>query len=926
MAHGKVNFLPAWLGQRFWGSGSSRRPMEAWQLSPEGADDGSHEAILRQFASMHADVALDHLVSSYHGITSDEAASRRRVHGQNVVSSRKPQSWFMLLLSVIPNPFNILLAFLAIFNIAMPPPNWEGFAILVVMIVISCAVRFWQEYQSGIAVFRLQLSITPKFRVQRPSPSTDKQQTSCTEETVLDTDLVPGDVVILAPGAIVPADCLILESSYLRISQSAWTGESEPVLKDATSNAMKEAVSIFDCGNLALMGTNIVSGHGVGLVLRTGDGAMIATMVKAVEKKRQPNAFQKGILNVTWMLIGFMVIMVPIVLCISGKITGNWGNAALFSISVAVGLVPEMLPAIVNANLARAAHQLSKKQAIVKRLDSVQNLGAMTVLCSDKTGTLTKDELSVHRYTNAAEEDTLGVLELAKVDSQIQGNSGNNMDRAIINFRLPEGEVAVAHYEQVRVIPFDFERRRSGCIVKGITGLNLLIIKGAFEEVFARCSSMRSHGKVEQLNGESLQRWRQLAMQRNENGYRVLLVATKPLNKAYLVDTGVDDLDTVETDMILEGMISFSDPPKDDAKDAIASLTELGVQVKVLTGDSLPVALNICNSLELIQRQEALDDDYNAISGSDLAMLEGSEEFDHIVERCTVFAKVTPKQKSLIVTSLQKAGHCVGMLGDGINDCTALRDADVGISVDSGAGVAKDCADLILTEKGLSIIVRSVVLGRITHGNTIKYIKMVASSNFGNVFSVVAASAWLPFTPMISIQLLTQNLLYDISQIAIPWDRVDEEYLREPRRWNAMDLLRFVVILGPTSSVIDICTFLLGWYYYGVQSADDEHAVSMFQTHWFLQGLLTQTLIVHLLRTAKIPIIQSRASPVLVFSTASIMAIGFALPWIPPFRPAFSFAQPAPSYVGFLMAELLAYVVEVQLVKMIYIRIFGTWL
>ncbi|KAF4998679.1 hypothetical protein FGRMN_3005 [Fusarium graminum] len=909
MAHDKIDFLPVWFGRRFWGSGSSRSPMEAWQLSPEGAEDGSHEAILGQFASMHADEALDHLVSSNHGISSGEAASRRRTHGQNVVSSRKPPSWFMLLLSVIPNPFNILLAFLAIFNVAMPPPNWKGFGILVFMIVISCA-----------------LSITPKLRVRRPSSSADKQQTPCTEETVLDTDLVPGDVIILAPGAIVPADCLILESSYLRISQSAWTGESEPVLKDAIFNISKEAVSIFDCGNLALMGTNIVSGHGVGLVLRTGDGAMIATMVKAVEKKRQPNAFQKGILNVTWMLIGFMVIMVPIVLCISGTTTGDWGNAALFSISVAVGLVPEMLPAIVNANLARAAHQLSKKQAIVKRLDSVQNLGAMTVLCSDKTGTLTKDELSVHRYTNAAEEDTLDVMELAKVDSQIQGNSGNNMDRAILNFRLPKGEVSVAHYEQVRVIPFDFERRRSGCIVKGITGFNLLIIKGAFEEVLARCSSMRSHGKVEQLNAESLQLWRQLAMQRNENGYRVLLVATKPLDKTYLVETGIDDLDTVETNMILEGMIIFSDPPKDDAKDAIASLAERGVQVKVLTGDSLPVALNICNSLALIQRGEAVDDDLHAISGPDLALLEGSEEFDHVVKRCTVFAKVTPKQKSLIVVSLQKAGHCVGMLGDGINDCTALRDADVGISVDSGAGVAKDCADLILTEKGLSIIVKSVILGRITHGNTIKYIKMVASSNFGNVFSIVAASAWLPFNPMISIQLLAQNLLYDISQIAIPWDRVDEEYLREPRRWNARDLLRFVIVLGPTSSVIDICTFLLGWYYYGLRSADDEHAVSLFQTHWFLQGLLTQTMIVHLLRTAKIPIIQSRASRVLVFSTASIMVIGFALPWIPGVRPAFSFAQPAPSFIGFLMAELLAYAVEVQLVKMIYIRIFGTWL
>lgn len=905
-----------------WGTGGSRERVAPWQLGPDRTSKDTPEDILRWVASMDTDLALAQLLSSNDGISDAEATARRGIHGENVVSASKPQSWFMLLLSVLPNPFNILLVFLAILNVALPNPSWKGFAVLMVMIVISVAVRFWQEYQSGIAVFRLQSSIVPKVRVRRPATEKDGLQTSWIEETVTDSNLVPGDVVILVPGAIVPADCLVLDSSYLRISQSAWTGESEPVLKEAGPPDAKEAFSIFDYGNVALMGTNIVSGHGVGLVLRTGDDAMIATMVKEVEKKRQPNAFQKGILNVTWMLIGFMVVMVPIVLVISGKTTGDWKSAALFSISVAVGLVPEMLPAIVNANLARAAHQLSKKQAIVKRLDSVQNLGAMTVLCSDKTGTLTKDELSVHRYTNPDEEENLNIIELAKVDSQIQGNSGNNMDRAILNYRLPHDEdVAVAHYDKVRVIPFDFERRRSGCVVRGITGQNLLIVKGAFEEVLARCSSMRCHGKSESLTDEQQQRWRKMALQMNMGGYRVLLLATRTLGKSL-----VNDVDMLETNMTLEGIISFSDPPKDDAKEAIASLTELGVCVKVLTGDTLPVALNVCRSLELLQQRDTTDDDAEAISGPELALLEDSPEFDLAVERCSVFAKVTPKQKGLIVTSLQKAGHCVGMLGDGINDCGALRDADVGISVDSGAGVAKDCADLILTEKGLSIIVQSVILGRITHGNTIKYIKMVASSNFGNVFSILAASAWLPFTPMTSIQLLAQNLLYDISQIAIPWDRVDEEYLRVPRRWHAMDILKFVIVLGPTSSVIDICTFLLGWFYYGIRSADDTQGVKMFQTHWFLQGLLTQTLIVHLLRTAKLPIIQSRAAPILVFSTVAIMIIGFVFPWIPALRPAFHFAQPAVTFVGFLAAELLAYAIEVQLVKMVYIRVFGTWL
>ncbi|KAI5460677.1 HAD-like domain-containing protein [Mariannaea sp. PMI_226] len=423
-----------------------------------------------------------------------------------------------------------------------------------------------------------------------------------------------------------------------------------------------------------------------------------------------------------------------------------------------------MLPAIVNANLARGAHQLSKKRAIVKRLDCVQNLGAMTVLCSDKTGTLTRDELSVHRYTGIMGEDSLGVIELAKA------------------------------------IPFDFERRRPGCIVRGITGNSLLIIKGAFDDVLSLCSFMRSRGKSEHLDHEVRRQLSRRATHMNKYGHRVMLVATRNLGKPRLVDSF--ELDTLEMGMTVEGMISFVDPPKDDAKDAVARLTGLGVRVKVLTGDSLPVALNVCSSLELIQRGDAIEEDEEAIAGPDLAALEGSDEFDLAVERCTVFTKVTPKQKSMIVTSLQKAGHCVGMLGDGINDAIALRDADVGISVDSGAGVAKD------------------------YGSILEFWQRLQHRGGERLATLYAC-------PMMSIQLLAQNLLYDISQIAIPWGRVDDEYLKEPRRWNAIDIFRFVVVLGPTSSVIDVCTCLLGWFYYGVKSTSDKQAVQLFQTHWF---------------------------------------------------------------------------------------------
>ncbi|KND89115.1 Magnesium-transporting ATPase, P-type 1 [Tolypocladium ophioglossoides CBS 100239] len=809
---------------------------------PPSAPDASPEAVLTAFAMMPTDLALEHLQTHKGGLTDFEADTRRAIKGSNLLPTQKPPSWILTLLVAIPNPFNILLIFLAIINASVPDRDWAGVTVLLIMVVISVFVRFWQEYRSSVAVFRLQSSVTNNQKVRRQPPSVEAligKVHDSVDKPIMEKELVPGDIVVLSPGSVVPADCLILEASFLRISQSTWTGENEPVAKVATSTGDKEA-TLLDLANIAFMGTSVISGNGLALVLRTGADVLIAGMAKELKKKREMNSFQRGIRNVSWMLIGFMCVMVPIVLGISGRTTGRWNDAALFSISVAVGLVPEMLPAIVNANLARGAYVLSKMKAIVKRLDSVQNLGAMSVLCSDKTGTLTKDEITLCQYLDYTGAENTSVLKLATVDASIQGSNGNNIDLAILNHRLQDGEpVSVAQYEKVMAIPFTFERRRSACVVRGATGQNLLITKGAFDEVLGLCSSVRQAGVAVPLDPEKEKMLMDRADTLSREGYRVLLVAEKQLAKVDLDDE--DGLHEMETRMTLEGLLSFIDPPKDDAAESIAQLKALGVDVKVLTGDSLPVALNVCQALGVLGPNDDTDDDLQAITGPDLALLEDDEGgFDAVVKTCTVFAKLTPNQKALVVASLRKAGHCVGMLGDGINDCMALRKADVGISVDSGASVAKDCADLILTEKGLGIIVSSVRTGRITHGNTIKYIKMVASSNFGNVFSVLAASAWLPFTPMLSLQILAQNLLYDVSQIAIPWDRVDPEYLQTPKCWNTLDLLRFVLVLGPTSSVIDMMTFSLGWFFYGVQTAGDDGAptpaVKMFQAHWFLQG------------------------------------------------------------------------------------------
>ncbi|KAK2594081.1 hypothetical protein QQS21_008230 [Conoideocrella luteorostrata] len=926
---GSPNLMDRWLNRLGFVRTTSWPANMSWLKLPPLAKDSSAEAVLTAFAGMEPDIVLNHLQTHRDGLTDEEADVRRSIKGPNILPTHTAPSWIITLLKAIPNPFNVLLIVLAVLNAAIPPGSWKGFTVLVVMVFISVLVRFWQEYRSSVAVFKLQSSVSYNLQVRRqPNMSVDlKIPTSGNEtrKTVAEADLVPGDIVVLSPGSVMPADCLVLESSFLRVSQSTWTGENDPVPKTANVSGEK-GLNLFDLSNIAFMGTSVVSGNGVALVLRTGADVLVANMAKDLKKRRQPNSFQLGIRHVSYMLIGFMLVMVPLVLGISGYTTKDWQSAATYSISVAVGLVPEMLPAIVNANLARGAYVLSKMKAIVKRLDSVQNLGAMTILCSDKTGTLTKDEITLCKFLDYTGETNVDVLKLATVDSVVQGSNGNNIDGAILDYRMADGQpVNTAQHQKIAAIPFNFERRRSAAVVKGATGTNLLIVKGAFEEVLRICSFVRQGGVTLPFDFQKKHMLIERVNALNKDGYRILLVAEKRIGDVDMEDE--DGLHGLEHNMVLEGMLTFIDPPKDDAAESIAQLKDLGVEVKVLTGDALSVAVNVCQRLDLVSRDDAADDDdVQAITGPELALLEGTEEFDSVVKTCKVFAKLTPNQKALVIGSLRKAGHCVGMLGDGINDCIALRKADVGISVDSGASVAKDCADLVLTEKGLDIMVTSVTTGRLTHGNTIKYIKMVASSNFGNVFSILAASAWLPFTPMLGIQILAQNLLYDISQIAIPWDRVDPEYLRTPKTWKTWDLLRFVVILGPTSSVIDILTFTLGWFYYGIKTANDEVAVRQFQTHWFLQGLLTQTLIVHLLRTAKLPFIQSRAAMPLALSTGAIMVIGFVMTWIPPIQRGLSFAQPAPTYVGFLVAELILYCVEVQVVKMIYIRIFGTWL
>jgi Mg2+-importing ATPase len=861
--------------------------------------------------------ALQLLETTSEGLVTSEARKLRDKVGYNELSNTKPPAWWWLLLSALPNPFNLLLIVLAV--VAIATGDYATFSILLVMVALSVGLRFIQELKSSRRAASLKELVKSECEVLRRD-TVDQQPGSVM--AIHCKEVVPGDIVLLTTGSVVPADCLLLESNMFTVSQSSLTGENLPIEKTPMPMGDLESKNLraFDVANILFTGSYVVSGSGKALVLTTGDRTYVATMSAVFSQGKPITAFQTGIRRVSILLIGFMAVMVPIVLVIEGLVSHDWEAAGLFCIAVAVGLVPEMMPMVVNANLARGSIIMAKKKVIVKRLDAIQNIGSVDVLCSDKTGTLTEDGMKVAAFVNAAGESDTHVLDLAYLNASLQTGLKNPLDRAIVDMATREDHKdRLTHnaesWTKVAEIPFDFVRRMLSVVVAGTTEKNMLICKGAAEEMLQKCSGMRVGGNVISID----QTIRELAEGLNKQGYRVIGVATR--NLAYYAAHTNRPSPLDEVDLTFEGFVAFQDPPKVDAGPAIAELASLGVETKVLTGDTLITAIKVCSDIGILQGEDA---EKQVISGADLELLEPAE-FDKAVQRCKVFAKLTPIQKYQVVRSLKENGRRVAFLGDGINDAAALRGADCGISVNSGTDIAKDAADVILTEKSLGVIVDAVRIGRITFVNTLKYIKMAASSNFGNVFSVVVASAWLPFTPMLPIQLLTQNLAYDISQSTIPWDNVDAEMIQQPRPWEIGSLARFMVILGPTSSVFDICTFAINWFYFGIRGHSSEKAINTFRTHWFLEGLLSQTLIVHLLRSHKFPFIQTRASKLVILTTLSIAIIGIAIPYSP-LGKVEGMEWPYPMFYPFLVVILICYAALVQVVKMAYIRIFKEWL
>jgi Mg2+-importing ATPase len=709
---------------------------------------------------------------------------------------------------------------------------------------------------------------------------------------------------------MVPADVRVLTAKDLFVSQSALTGESLPVEKwpVAPDGAAAAKATLPELATICFMGTSVVSGTATAVVVAIGGRTYFGSMAKSIVGRRQLTSFDKGVNSVSWLLIRFMLVMVPVVFLINGFTKHDWLGAFLFGVAVAVGLTPEMLPMIVTANLAKGAVAMARRKTIVKRLNAIQNFGAMDILCTDKTGTLTQDRIVLERHLNLVGEDDEEVLGYAFLNSYHQTGLKNLLDVAVLeHVELREQMHVESDYRKVDEIPFDFTRRRMSVVVSHGQDAHLLICKGAVEEILPLCPSARDEGRVLPISDEARRNAVELLAEMNEDGLRAVAVAYREFPAADRAYTVAD-----EAELVLAGFIGFLDPPKETAAPALAALRDHGVRVKVITGDNEIVSRKVCHDVGLDPGDILTG---TALDGMDDAALTA------VAESVTVFAKINPLQKVRIVAALRRAGHTVGFLGDGINDAGALREADVGISVDSAADIARESADIILLEKSLMVLEEGVIEGRQVFGNIIKYIKMTASSNFGNVFSVLVASAFLPFLPMLPIQLLTVNLLYDFSQAAIPFDHMDADYVRMPRKWRADDIGRFMLIIGPTSSVFDITTFLVMWFFFGARVGHE----TLFRSGWFVESLLSQTLIVHLIRTAKVPFIQSRASWPVLLTTAAIVVVGLALP--------FSFlgdklgiAPLPPAYFGWLAVTMLLYGALVHAVKRRYMRRFGTWL
>ena len=861
---------------------------------PERATESAK--LLGEVAALDPDATLRRLSSNAGGLTADQVVERLRSGGHNQITHQARHTILSELIGRSINPLNALLLSLATASYFLG--DQRAAIVIAVMVVLSISLGFIQEHRSNNAAAKLQRMVSVKATVRRQGGVAAHEHV----DVPID-QLVPGDIVVLSAGDMIPADLRLISAKDLFVNQSTLTGEAMPLEKAAAAHSGTAETS-FDLPNICFMGSAVVSGIGCGVVVLTGPRTAFGLVASEIAGQRVLTSFDKGISRFTWLMLGFILVMAPLVFIINGLTKGNWLEALLFAVAVAVGLTPEMLPMIVTVNLAKGAIAMSRRKVIVKRLNAIQNFGAMNVLCTDKTGTLTQDLIILKRHIDIKGGESDQVLEYAYLNSFYQSGLKNLLDVAVLKHVELEGGLKVRErFRKIDEMPFDFERRRMSVVLGRDDGVHILICKGAVEEVFAACTSYAVDDEVGLLDSSHLAAAVETTAKLNADGFRVVAVAFKEMPPTQSTYSVAD-----ESGLTLLGYIAFLDPPKETAAAAIAALKASGVQVKVLTGDNDIVTRKICHEVGLPVDRIVLGSEIAAMSADALSAL---------AETTTVFAKVSPSQKAAIIDALHREGNVVGYLGDGINDGPALKAADVGISVDSAVDIAKELADIILLEKSLAVLGDGVIEGRKVFGNITKYIKMGASSNFGNMFSVLGASIILPFLPMTAIQVLTNNLLYDFSQTTIPTDNVDAEYLAVPRRWDIGNITKFVLCIGPISSIFDYVTYFTMLYFFNAWQNP-----ALFQTGWFVELLLTQTLIIHIIRTAKIPFLESRASTALITTTIVIAAIGIALPfsWLGNFL---GFVPLPPGYWLAICIILPSYVVLTHLVKTWFIRRFG---
>ncbi len=849
----------------------------------------------KDIASLTDTEALYKYQTSEKGLSYSVAKNRLEKDGLNIVIKKENKSRLLFLLESFNDKFIYILLFLAVVNYLLSDPL--GSYIIIGVAIISALIRYFQEY----SVYKFNQKLKDGLHTTTNVIRDDKQKEINTEHVVV------GDIVKLNAGCIIPADILLIDSKDLFINQSSFTGESVPVEKNTTYN---DASELFEISDICFMGSNVISGSGTGIVVKTGFDTYLGKMSNKVTNVKTKTDFEYGIDKITNMLIKYMVVVCIFVFIVYSLIRGNFLEGILFSLSVAVGITPSMLPMIVNVNLTRGTKVLAKKKTLVKNMNSIQNLGAIDVLCTDKTGTLTEDRIVLQKYINIDGEEDESILEYAFLNSYFSTGLKNIVDRAIISYGEENKlKPILDNYKKIDEIPFDYERKRMSVVVEEKDKKNYrMFTKGALEEIISICNKVKYNGKIVNLDKKIITKVEKIVQDLEEDGMQVIALASK---REY---PGINVFDkSYEKDMVFIGLVAFLDPPKGDVKEMLENLMNIGVKTKIITGDNQYTTLKICKIVGIENPKLLLGKEVDSLS---------DKELKKEIEKTDIFARMNPMQKERIIRLLRESDHVVGYIGDGVNDSPSLKLADVGICVDNATDIAKEASDIILLEKDLEVVYDGVVEGRIVYGNITKYMKMALSSDFGDVFSIVISCIFLPFLPLLPIQLLIQDFLFEISQICIPYDDVDEEFIAEPHRWDTKDLSKFMNVMGITSSVIDIMAFAIFWFVLGYNAGFP----SYFQTAWFVECLISESLIIHFVRTPKIPFIESRANPTLTIATILTIIGTIITPIILHPIKSFDFEILPPIYYVYVIILILIYSVVVEIVKRIYINKNKKWL